>query len=121
MGKIKMKFRIAFLIFFTLFASYAQAQEETVLTSGNSASLSPPLSADGRFIAFASDATNLVSGDTNDTTDVFVHDRETGETTRVSVASDGKQGNDYSRDPDISDDGRYVVFESAADNLVKGD
>src|SRR5262249_9672345 len=56
-------------------------------------SFNPGLSADGRFVAFQSTATNLVAGDTNDRFDVFVHDRETGTTERVSVASDGTQGN----------------------------
>lgn len=86
------------------------------------------LSADGRYIAFDSDATNLVPGDTNDTSDVFVRDRLTGTTTRVSVASDGSQGADtgqfpypYSANPSISADGRYVAFTSGASNLVDGD
>jgi Tol biopolymer transport system component len=96
-------------------------------------SWTPSISADGRFVAFASDARNLVSDDTNDycvgedvfylvnCTDIFVHDRQTGETTRVSVASDGTHGNGLSFDPSISADGRYVAFTSAASNLVSGD
>ncbi len=81
----------------------------------------PSISADGRYVAFASYANNLVAGDTNNSWDVFVHDRQTGETSRVSVASDGPQGNDYSVGPSISADGRYVAFASYADNLVAGD
>jgi Tol biopolymer transport system component len=81
----------------------------------------PAVSADGRIVAFASYAPNLVAGDTNDTIDVFVHDRQSGVTTRVSVASDGTQGNDISEAPALSADGRYVAFESAASTLVAGD
>ena len=81
----------------------------------------PALSADGRYVVFESDASNLVSGDINNTRDVFVHDTQTGQTTRVSVASDGSQGNASSNWPDISDDGRYVAFQSFADNLILDD
>jgi Tol biopolymer transport system component len=81
----------------------------------------PFISADGRYIAFASGSDNLVVGDTNVSYDIFVHDRMTGETTRVSVSSDGSQGNDLSQNPSISGDGRYVAFESWATNLVLGD
>jgi len=84
-------------------------------------SLSPSISADGRYVAFHSYATNLVSGDTNLSSDVFVHDRQTGQTTRVSVASDGTQANNLSAHPSISADGRYVAFVSFANNLVSGD
>lgn len=82
------------------------------------------ISADGRYVAFQSDADNLVAEDTNDASDIFVHDRETGETTRVSVASDGTEGNRFSNEgPNlaISADGRYVAFQSYASNLVPGD
>src|SRR5262245_5535305 len=87
----------------------------------NSNSLSPAISADGRWVAFASSAQNLVPNDTNDKEDVFVHDRHTGETTRVSVRSGGVQGNDDSFGPVISADGRWIAFVSAAGNLVDGD
>jgi len=90
-------------------------------TQGNGGSAFPSISADGRYIAFISDATNLVPGDTNDSRDVFVHDRQTGETVLVSVASDGTQANARSGDPSISADGRYVAFPSWASNLVPGD
>ena len=79
------------------------------------------ISSDGRFVAFESDATNLVPGDTNGLTDVFVHDLVTGTTTRVSVDSQGRQANGPSRNPAISGDGRFVAFESDATNLVPGD
>ncbi len=65
-------------------------------------------------MAFESLANNLVSGDTNDQQDIFVHDRQTGQTTRVSVASDGTQAYGYSYNPSISADGRYVAFISVA-------
>ncbi|MGB8981913.1 MAG: hypothetical protein WCC12_08565, partial [Anaerolineales bacterium] len=80
------------------------------------------ISADGNYVAFTSEATNLVSGDTNDLPDVFVHDRQTGLTERVSVADDESQANSWSEDPPaISADGRYVAFVSMASNLVSGD
>ena len=79
------------------------------------------LSADGRFVAFVSSASNLVAGDTNGVEDVFVRDRQTGITEIVSVATGGVQGNARSRECAISADGRYVVFTSAANNLVSGD
>jgi Tol biopolymer transport system component/pimeloyl-ACP methyl ester carboxylesterase len=93
-------------------------------TGGNNGSLYSSISSDGRYVAFASYADNLVGGDTNDSLDVFVHDRQTAQTTRVSVASSGEQGTSYSGYcgiPAISADGRYVVFDSMADNLVSGD
>jgi Tol biopolymer transport system component len=88
---------------------------------GNGYSLSAALSADGRFVAFRSVASNLVPGDTNGVEDVFVYDRQTGTTERVSVASDGTQADDYSRWPVLSPDGRFVAFCSRATNLVPGD
>ncbi len=88
---------------------------------GDAASFSPSLSGDGRFVAFASDATNLVAGDTNGTRDVFVRDRLLGTTERVSVASDGTQANGFSAPPSLSDDGRFVAFGSFAGTLVPSD
>jgi len=79
------------------------------------------ISADGRYVAFNSSATNLVPGDTNDAFDVFVRDRVSGTTTRVSVSSSGQQGNTESRYPSISADGRHLMFRSGASNLVSGD
>ncbi len=90
-------------------------------TEGNNSSANPSISADGRYVTFSSVATNLVDGDTNNVQDVFVHDRQTGVTERVSVSSDGTQGNGFSRDPSISGDGRYVAFSSVASNLVADD
>jgi Tol biopolymer transport system component len=88
---------------------------------GNGKSQYPSISADGRYVAFTSSATNLVSADTNGAWDVFVRDRLTGTTTRVSKDSSGVQGNGTSDYPSISSDGRYVLFSSAATNLVAGD
>ncbi len=90
-------------------------------TQGNRGSVEPSISADGRYVAFSSLANNLVSNDTNNWSDIFVHDRVTGQTTRVSVASDGTQGNRDSWSPSISADGRYVAFYSYASNLVSND
>lgn len=90
-------------------------------TPGNADSFAPSVSADGRFVAFASEATGLVPGDRNRSEDVFVHDRTTRETIKVSVASDGKPGNGNSFAPSISADGRFVAFASEATNLVPRD
>jgi hypothetical protein len=88
---------------------------------GNGASAAPAISGDGRYVVFESQAPNLVSGDTNGTTDVFVHDRQTGMTSRVSVAADGTQGNAFSFTSSISGNGRYVAYVSNSTNLVAGD
>lgn len=88
---------------------------------GNGDSSSPALSADGRYVAFASAASNLVSGDTNSATDIFVHDRATGQTSRVSISSGSQQGNGSSIEPALSADGEVVAFSSSASNLVPGD
>jgi Tol biopolymer transport system component len=88
---------------------------------GNGQSFQPSISADGRFVAFTSEATNLVPGDTNDQTDMFVRDQETRTTRRVSVSSTGAQGNGGNRHPSISADGRFVAFGSDSSNLVPGD
>jgi Tol biopolymer transport system component len=90
-------------------------------TQGNASSGSPTISADGRYVVFDSYASNLVVGDTNGVRDVFVRDRQTGKTERVSVASGGAQGNGASHHPALSADGRYVAFASAATNLVPHD
>jgi Tol biopolymer transport system component len=91
-------------------------------TQGNSDSFAPNISADGRYVTFCSDASNLIAGDTNGFADIFVHDRKTGETTRVSVSSDGMQGNNGAGPgSSISADGRFVAFSSDATNLVEGD
>ena len=90
-------------------------------THGNGGSEKASISGNGRYVAFASDATNLVNNDTNGAWDIFVHDRKTGKTKRVSKRSNGTEGNDDSEDTSISGDGRYVAFASSATNLVKND
>jgi hypothetical protein len=104
------------------------AQGETIRVSvgsagneGNEGSGDPSISSDGRYVAFHSLASNLVPNDTNFAIDIFVHDRQTGQTTRVSVNSAGVQGNGDSNWSSISSDGRYVAFESLASNLVPND
>jgi Tol biopolymer transport system component len=87
----------------------------------NGESFQPSISADGRFVAFTSAASNLVPGDTNSVNDIFVHDRKTGTTTRVSVDSMGAQADRFSATPVMSGDGRFVAFQSNASNLVPGD
>jgi subtilisin-like proprotein convertase family protein len=96
-------------------------------TPGNGLSSRPAISGDGRLVVFYSDASNLVSNDTNGVTDVFVHDRVTGITTRASVATGGAEGNGASlpaqfnaTSPAISTDGRVVAFVSVATNLAAG-
>jgi Tol biopolymer transport system component len=120
MGEMRMRL-IYWLIFLLFVVTPLQAQEPNPFISGNSSSLKPSLSADGRYVAFVSDATNLVLDDDNETTDVFVRDMQSGVTTRVSVASDGTEANSRSTNPKISADGRFVVFESEASNLVADD
>jgi Tol biopolymer transport system component len=82
---------------------------------GDESSTDPSISSDGRYVAFESDATNLVAGDTNGFFDIFVHNRQTGATTRVSVDSAGSEGIGASFNPSISSDGGYVAFESDVD------
>jgi cold shock CspA family protein len=88
---------------------------------GNDSSFDPSISADGRFVAFASAATNLAGGDINGVPDIFVRDRQTKLTECVSVDSSLRRGNDWSYQPNISADGRFVAFTSRSTNLVSGD
>jgi cysteine-rich repeat protein len=90
-------------------------------TQGNARSGGAIASADGLLVAFESLASNLVPGDSNGTSDIFVHDREKGVTTRISVAGNGAQASGGSFGPALSMDGRYVLFESDAPDLVPGD
>ncbi|MGZ8184326.1 MAG: hypothetical protein ACXWT1_20475 [Methylobacter sp.] len=120
---------LTLLLFLPLAATNSYAEGETTRVSidsegveGNFASLlNPSISADGRYVAFSSIADNLVLLDTNSSSDIFVHDRLTGNTRRASVNSTGVEGNGSSSNPSISDDGRYVAFGSSADNLVPED
>src|SRR6185295_1250039 len=80
----------------------------------------PSISLDGRFLAFQSGASTLVAGDTNGNYDIFVRDRQSGTLERVSVSTNGSQGNlnSFASPSSISADGRFVVFTSSATNLV---
>lgn len=88
---------------------------------GNGQSSYPSVSSDGRFVAFTSNSSNLVAGDTNGKWDVFVRDRQNGTTERVSLSGAGLQGDADSYKAVITPDGRFVAFESIASNLVLGD
>ena len=90
-------------------------------TPANAACGASSISFDGRLVGFESNASNLVLGDSNGHRDCFVYDRQTGTTTRVSVSSSGAQGNNNADSPQLSADGRFVVFESDASNMVSGD
>jgi hypothetical protein len=89
-------------------------------SQGNGNSIEPAITPDGRFVVFLSEASKLVDGDTNNFQDIFVHDRQSGITERVNVASDGTQANDISNQPVISGNGRFVAFVSQANNLGCG-
>ncbi|MHB1459428.1 MAG: TolB family protein, partial [Armatimonadota bacterium] len=93
----------------------------TIGVQGNDNSLPSVISANGKYVAFVSDASNLVDGDTNGVADIFVRDLTTGETERVSVSSTSVEANGASSQPAISADGRYIAFSSYADNLVDTD
>src|SRR5439155_672714 len=88
---------------------------------GNLGGGAPSISADGRFVSFTSASTNLVPDDTNGNIDIFVHDRQTGATERVSVSSTGVQADHNAFESAISSDGRFVTFESQATTLVPED
>lgn len=102
---------------------------QTTLVSVNSqgmqgtggSSWNPVISADGRFVSFTSTTNNLVSNDNNGMSDIFVHDRQMGQTTLLSVNSEGFQANDKSYSPSISSNGRFITFESFASNLAPND
>jgi len=119
--------RILFLFLGTLLGSPVTAQvtrRASVSGAGAEANLPcwyPSISADGRYVAFHSQASNLVPGDTNGYYDVFVRDLVSGTTEVVSVDSSGALGNGWSQFPQISGDGRYVVYQSDATNLIPND
>lgn len=79
------------------------------------------ISGDGAKVAFSSFASNLVPGDTNEASDVFLHDLLTSKTIRVSVGVDGEQGNSDSQHPALNHDGNILVFRSWATNLFPSD
>jgi PKD repeat protein/Tol biopolymer transport system component len=106
---------------YTASAAMTRVSMSTDGVQANNGSLSPVITPDGRYVAFVSMATNLVTGDTNTQWDIFRHDRQTGVTERVSVSSGGVEQNGGSWETAISADGRYVAFVSNASNLVAGD
>lgn len=109
---------------FVHFRSTGETRRVSVSSTGaqgTAESSGPSLSADGRFVAFASSAPNLVPGDTNAFSDVFLHDLRTGETARISISTTGEEGNYPSRAPAVSGNGRYVAFESRASNFAVTD
>lgn len=117
-------FAVPFLLVLALADTQALSQSTVLVSrapsggSASRASRSPAVSADGRFVAFHSNASELVAGDTNDTVDVFVFDRQTSTVERVSVSATGAQANAGSENPAISADGRFVAFASLATNLT---
>ncbi len=133
-----MNFRTSTLALSIALLVALQAQAQTIIVSQSSAALlpdgrsySPDVGEDPRYIVFASDATNLAPGDTNGVTDIFLHEQETIQlaafdplpivTTRISVSNEGVEANGPSGNPRISANGRWIVFSSAASNLVAGD
>ena len=108
-------------------APTARTKRISVRSNGNEAtggiSAEPDISANGRYVVFSSEATNLVSNDTNDADDVFIHDRRTKKTRRLSVTSSGQEAEvgGESSDAEMSGNGRYVVFSSNAEELVPND
>ena len=95
--------------------------ERLTTGTGGPNSFDPAITPDGRFVAFQSATPDLVSGDTNNRIDIFVRDRNVGSTERINVDSNGTQANGDSFQATISDDGRFVAFQSSASNLVSGD
>jgi Tol biopolymer transport system component len=89
--------------------------------AANDSSYEPKISADGRYIVFTSRATDLIADDSNEVADIFLYDNLMQKIERISVNSQGQQANQRSFAANISADGRYVVFNSQADNLVAGD
>ncbi len=118
---------LAFAVAATLPAASPPAQAYSTVSSnatgepGDAGSGEPRITPDGRYVVFHSAAANLVAGDTNGVRDVFVRDNLTGAIERVSVSSSGAEGDGQSGYAEISADGRYVVFNSDATNLVVGD
>lgn len=105
----------------TLIGTTERVSISSMGEQADAGALEAKISADGRYVTFTSFATNLVDGDVNNAQDVFVHDRSTKITTIVNKSSNGEIGNKFSDSPSISDDGRYIVFKSGANNLIDND
>ncbi len=101
--------------------SSRRASQDAASGQANADSLRPALSADGRYVAFQSYASNLVAGDTNGAVDIFVKDLQDGAISRVSSGPGGAQANAASGYPVLSGDGRLLAFSSYASNLVGDD
>lgn len=130
--------RVAFMTYSDLLPSDSNSRPDVVLKdtasgllelvsvtpgglAGNGGSFNPAVSADAAFVAFRSEASDLVPGDDNGRWDIFVRDLTVGTTTRVSVRTDGGEADHNSLEASISDDGRFVAFRSLASNLVDDD
>ena len=95
--------------------------KNTAGAAGNGSSYQAHVTADARFVSFSSSSTDLVSGDTNGFDDIFLRDRQAGTTVRISAPPGGGQTNGSSFQSRLSGDGRFVLFESRATNLISGD
>jgi Tol biopolymer transport system component len=100
------------------FASTERVSVASDGTQANGPSFNPSVSANGRFVVFSSEATNLVPGGTNGVRNIFLRDRTTGTTRRISIAMNGQQPNAACDNPVVSADGTWVAFESTATNLI---
>lgn len=122
---IAFPFLVSSMFFATFSTCFALSTQRASLANmgveGDGASSAAAISGDGNVVAFASDAANFVSGDSNNVTDIFVREPLTGATSRVSVSDLGEQANDSSNNPSVNNDGRFIAFESLASNLVSGD
>lgn len=105
----------------TLTGRTSRASTDAAGGEGGGVSSQPSISGDGSLVSFTSLASNLVPGDTNGVSDVFVKNLSTGSITRISTGSSGEQANYYNANSSISADGRFVSFDSDATNLVPGD
>lgn len=126
MNKCFLVVAVGLSMLFVAGSSWSASRTELVSVNseggiGNSNSYDPAISRDGRYIVFASSSSNLVLNDTNGQQDIFLRDRTAGTTIRVSVSSSNQEANGDSYNPAVSDNGRYVVFSSDADNLIAGD
>ncbi|MDQ5922491.1 MAG: hypothetical protein QG644_199, partial [Patescibacteria group bacterium] len=108
-------------VFNRLTREYELVSVATDGTQGNNTSYDPVISDDGRYVAFASNATNLVPGDTNALSDIFLRDLTNNTTTRISVSNSDVEADSESNNAAISSDGKYIVFYSEASNLVDND
>ncbi len=104
----------------TLTGSLSRVSIDAFGNQGNNSSFGCSISSDGRYVSFMSTASNLVAGDTNGSTDVFIRDLQNNTIKRVSESASGQSGGGCISF-DMSADGRYIVFESIANNFVSGD